>query len=52
MKTKYEKPMINIVEVELTQLMVGSTVLEDGFDLDGAGPLGDDIVDGNLSRGW
>ena len=47
MKTKYEKPMINIVEVELTQLMAGSAI-EDGFGLDGLPTT--DAVDGNLSR--
>ena len=52
MKTRYEKPMTNIVEVELTQLMAGSAVLEDGFDLGDAGLLDEDITGGNLSRGW
>ena len=50
MKTRYEKPETNVVEVELTQLMAGS-VIEDGFNIEDALGLDDDIISGNLSRG-
>ena len=44
MKKIYEQPMTDVVNVELSQLMMMS------FDKGDAPELGGDIIDGNLSK--
>ena len=49
MKTNYQKPAIEVDYIETEQLLVLSDP-ELGFGYDDAPSLGDDIVDGGLSR--
>ena len=50
MKKIYEQPMTDVINVELSQLMMISGDPEDGFGIGDAPSLGGDIIDGNLSK--
>ena len=50
MKKIYEQPMTDVVNVELSQLIMISGDLEDGFGMGNAPSLGSDIIEGNLSK--